>query len=427
MAFSKDTYPPPARIPGAGGPQVPLYAEGGRMHEGDGDVRLLARISGGDPGPQGGPAAGLADIKISIARGAAVAQVGLEGGERIRELGVPGTYELRFAVSHGEGPHEGCPAEFDRDGDGAAGPGEGCVLAGDTVTAEYRTGDGPAAAASASFGLHDGLLLTDRPTYIPGSEMVLSLADADLDLDGGAFEAYPLGLVTWNYGHASAPAGSQEGQAAGGAASGPEPPMLVETGPDTGVFLAAVRVPSSVGGEAVGRGGEMVLEYADRGPGGASYPGQEERISRTAIAVSEFEASVSFGMEGYVSGYRAHVDVNVTAHVPSRNLDPGRIDRIGGPEDPLAISTRVDEISGYILAETGPDTGVFEGRLTIVHYGPHGTERPGLEGALSPGTRGPTGGAIAAMHPDMISVSYGLSDDEELTGSAMVDWGPGSG
>ena len=182
----------------------------------------------------------------------------------------------------------------------------------DPAGARGPGGDGSAVAAastssaSAVFDLRSGTLESDRSVYVVGGDMVLTLTEPDLNLDSGEAcrfrslappplsrrgpgstgrhlrlrrrdrppphrvggrrpggvdslrdlnvhgeaESYDLDLIEWESGAGDLTLGDR-----GGAVTrfDPDPPRLTETGADTGVFRAAVKVPGElVGGRAVG-------------------------------------------------------------------------------------------------------------------------------------------------------------------------------
>ena len=149
-------------------------------------------------------------------------------------------------------PDRGPGARF---ADGAA---DHCIRQGDVLTVEYTDpagarggGDGDegvTSSASAIFDLRSGTLESDRSVYLVGGDMVLTLTEPDLNLDGGEAESYDLDLIEWESGAGALTLGDRGGS---GTSFDPDPPRLTETGADTGVFRAAVKVPGElVGGRA---------------------------------------------------------------------------------------------------------------------------------------------------------------------------------
>ena len=77
------------------------------------------------------------------------------------------------------------------------------------------------------------------------------------------------------------------------------------------------------------------------------------------------------------------------------------------------------EIDGYRLAETGPDTGVFAGEVTLTGF-TYGEVHTSIE----TGGSGPTDGTLRTNNEDGLSVSFEYSDSEApLVASALPSGG----
>ena len=132
--------------------------------------------------------------------------------------------------------------------------------------------------------------------------------------------------------------------------------------------------------------------------------------------------------------------VHITVMAPSYNLDSSTIDEIGNSTyNPIKVFTKDHTLDRYKLVETGTNTGVFTGIVTLTGFGynadgdqltgtpiGHDTNpRTGnFDGQNSVGL-GPTNGYLETTHNDMITVSFELSEDETATSSAPIQWSIG--
>jgi hypothetical protein len=77
------------------------------------------------------------------------------------------------------------------------------ITSGDVFQVEYvDTADDAGATStsydSSTFDLRTGSLSVDKDVYVLGSDVVITLTDADLNLDGGTIESYALNLIEWD-------------------------------------------------------------------------------------------------------------------------------------------------------------------------------------------------------------------------------------
>ena len=119
--------------------------------------------------------------------------------------------------------------------------------------------------------------------------------------------------------------------------------------------------------------------------------------------------------------------VYITVVSPASNLNPNVIDII-----PVSVSTREHTIP-YTLFETGPNTGIFTGYVTLTGdpnlkgttgVDGKGTNPTGTLSTCSP-TCGPTNGFLPAENADGVSVSFEFASGQSVTGSALVRWNIG--
>ena len=106
----------------------------------------------------------------------------------------------------------------------------------------------------------------------------------------------------------------------------------------------------------------------------------------------------------YRDSYSPTSVVNIVINAPDFNSNPYAIDTIGNdPENKIIVSTRESSIP-YKLVETGTDTGVFAGYVTL----------SGTTSTCSP-VCGPTDGFLAASGDDGLTVSFTYAKDRTIT------------
>jgi len=113
----------------------------------------------------------------------------------------------------------------------------------------------------------------------------------------------------------------------------------------------------------------------------------------------------------YRDSYSPTSVIHITINAPDFNSNPYAIDTIGDdPENKVIISTRESSIP-YRLVETGMNTGIFAGYVTL----------SGTTSSCSP-VCGPTDGLLTASGDDGLTVSFTYARDRTisttLTGSA---------
>ena len=301
-----------------------------------------------------------------------------------------------------------------------------CILQGDILQVQYTdpsdaSGNENTITDSATFDLRNGVLQSDKPSYIIGTDMILTLIEPDFDLDNDQQETYSLDLIEWDSDDADLTLGSS-------ANFDPEPFAFRETGDSTGIFQVVIEIPSELQGSALDRGEEIELEYTDWGPSGANYVGEEDEDINLVVYTSNFGATIKLDQKVYT--WTDKVFISITA--PDHNFDSDLIDEIGETSsDPIRIATRSDDTDNYKLVETGTDTGIFTGELILTGFdhdadgdrttgndqGYDVTFKPG-----SPDLSGPTDGTLPTEEEDGLSVSFEFSEDETVIGSALIRW-----
>lgn len=331
-----------------------------------------------------------------------------------------GVFEYDATVGYTSGPdNASCPSAFPA----------GCVLQGDILTVTYNdikdaSGQAYAATDSATFDLRNGVLQADKSVYLIGSDMILTLIEPDFDRDNDGAESYTLDLIEWDSDAATTTMGTY-GISNANAAFDPEPSALRETGDSTGIFQVVIEIPDTLGGELLDRGEQIDLEYTDWGPAGADYVGQEDESIGLTVYTSNFGATIELDQKVYT-----WTDlVYITIVAPDHNFDSGLVDEIGSSSgDPIKVSTRGNELTNYKLVESGADTGIFIGEVTLGGF-VHDADGDGTNDitAVSGGATGsgPTSGSIATTDNDGLTVSFEFSEDETVVGSALIRWNIG--
>ncbi|MDE1769588.1 MAG: hypothetical protein KGI28_03405 [Thaumarchaeota archaeon] len=150
------------------------------------------------------------------------------------------------------------------------------------------------------------------------------------------------------------------------------------------------------------------------------------------ITIAESDASSPIHLNKKVFSWTDRV--YITIYAPDFNSDPNIIDEIGvTTDDKITVSTSGNSIP-YRLVETGPNTGIFSGYVTLTGdpslKGPtgvdgQGTNPTGIISTCNP-TCGPTNGFLPASRNDGITVSFEYTRDRVVTGSGLIRWNVGN-
>ena len=161
-----------------------------------------------------------APVTVSVIRGSQSVVVGTVGGASnpIYEVAPDaGIFESSVTIRYSDGPNSPlCPDGDDGD-DNTDTDDKGCILQGDVLQVEYRDptdalGQPNIVTDFATFDLRNGVLQSDRSIYVIGSDMILTLIEPDLDLDGSQSETYDLDLIKWSSSAATLTMGDAGGQ-----------------------------------------------------------------------------------------------------------------------------------------------------------------------------------------------------------------------
>lgn len=156
----------------------------------------------------------------------------------------------------------------------------------------------------------------------------------------------------------------------------------------------------------------------------AEYAGQRAEVS---FLTSNFGAAVELDQRVYTWTDRVYI----TVIAPDYNRDPNVPDVIGDEElGKITIATRNHILSPYALMETGPDTGIFTGYITLSGNpsikGTSGVDGDGLNPTgFGPSGIGPTDGILPADNVDGISVIFDHSPGNRVVGSSLIRWSVG--
>ncbi|MGI0006846.1 MAG: hypothetical protein ACREAR_02475 [Nitrosotalea sp.] len=125
--------------------------------------------------------------------------------------------------------------------------------------------------------------------------------------------------------------------------------------------------------------------------------------------------------------------VYITIYAPDFNSDPNIVDEIGvTTDDTITVSTSGHSIP-YRLVETGPNTGIFSGYVTLTGdptlkgstgVDGEGTNPTGIQSTCNP-TCGPTNGFLPSSNNDGVTVSFEYNRNDVVTGSGTIHWNQG--
>jgi translation initiation factor IF-1 len=303
------------------------------------------------------------------------------------------------------------------------------IKQGDILTVEYTdptdaSGDSTYLATdSATFDLRTGVLTSDKSVYVIGQDVILSIIDDDLNLDSDSTETYGLDLIEWDSDAAEVLLDSTS-------SFDPEPNGLRETGSNTGVFQTVIEFPSTLSSTALDRGEVVDLEYVDYGPSGADFYNDDTEDIGLSISSSNFGATIELDQKVY--SWSERVFITITA--PDHNFDTALVDEIGNTSsDPITVATRDTKLTTYKLLETGEDTGIFYGEVTLTGFA-HDADGDADTGNSSGHDRtctasnsgaGPTNGELCANDEDGVTVSFEYTEDSTVIGSALIRWNIG--
>jgi len=197
---------------------------------------------------------------------------------------------------------------------------------------------------------------TDKSVYIRGSDIIVTVIAPDLDRDNQKPE------IIGNMPEHRLTISSSKSTLTNY--------KLLETGDSTGIFQGVIRLTP---GRYVNNGKEKIWKSSGLGPfNGILAAGEADIIKikfqsksgteTDKVYVSNFGATIELDKKVYVPTDKVYI----TVVAPDYNFDSEKIDAIGNRFDnEIAISTSEGKLSNYKLIETGSDTGIFIGEITL--------------------------------------------------------------
>ena len=116
--------------------------------------------------------------------------------------------------------------------------------------------------------------------------------------------------------------------------------------------------------------------------------------------------------------------VHILIYAPDFDSDPNLVDTID-----VSVSTSGHTLSPYRLAETGTNTGIFAGNVTLTGdpnlKGTSGVDGKGEIPSGAQSGHGPNDGFLPSENSDGVTVSFEYNRDKTVTGSALIQWNVG--
>ena len=309
------------------------------------------------------------------------------------------------------------------------------ITSGDVFQVEYvdsadDSGSDSTAYDSSTFDLRTGSLSVDKDVYVLGSDVVITLTDADLNLDAGSIESYALSLIEWDSDADSSELMNDTDNFTA------NPSKLQETGEDTGVFQSVVTLPTASlypGGDTsstavtIDYGEAVTLTYVDVGLSGEDNPEDDTLDVETYFSISNFGALIE--LDKAVYNWTDTVYVTITS--PDHNVNSASEETIGTTSLPIQVTTRSGKMCGtektYKAAEDAPDSGVFTAEVALQGFDHTMSSDTSSRGAqtTSCGSTDTSGSIKTSGQTDGVSVSYEYNDGSVIVASASIVWNIG--
>ncbi|MGI0072544.1 MAG: hypothetical protein ACREA3_01880 [Nitrosotalea sp.] len=150
------------------------------------------------------------------------------------------------------------------------------------------------------------------------------------------------------------------------------------------------------------------------------------QLSQQGITTSNIGSGIQFDKKIFSWTDRVYI----TVYAPDFNSDPNIVDTIGETQDDKVTVCTTGHCIPYKLTETGTDTGVFSGYVTLTGdptvKGSSGIDGNGMNpsGIISTCNPicGPTDGFLPSTGNDGVSVSFEYTRNQVVTGSALIRW-----
>jgi hypothetical protein len=307
------------------------------------------------------------------------------------------------------------------------------IKSGDILQVEYvDTADDAGSSVtvydSSTFDLRTGSLAVDKDVYVLGSDVVITLTDPDLNLDGGTIESYALSMIEWDSDADSSELLNDTDNFTA------NPSKLQETGEDTGVFQSVVTLPTAslypngnTGSTAViiDYGEAVTLTYVDVGLSGEDSTEDDTLDVEAYFSISNFGELVE--LDKAVYNWTDTVYFTITS--PDHNVNSASEETIGTSALPIQVTTRSGKLcttgdKTYFADETGPDSGTFEGEVLLSGFN-HTMSSDSSTRTASSTSCGSTssGGTLqTSSQTDGVSVSYEYNDGSVVVASASIVW-----
>ncbi len=152
------------------------------------------------------------------------------------------------------------------------------------------------------------------------------------------------------------------------------------------------------------------------------------QIQGTAPTTTQNGVTVEFDQPVYT--WTDKVGITITA--PDYNLDSNQIDEIGGggagsATGQIQIETRIDALNNYKLVETGTDTGIFFGTVSLTGFASHDADgdRDANDASGTTSGSGPTDGMLAADSDDGLEITFTLAENRIIIANKFIRWNIG--
>lgn len=244
---------------------------------------------------------------------------------------------------------------------------------------------------------HNSVILTDKESYILGSDAIITIIAPDFDLDSEKAEIIGNKPDCW------ITISSSKGKLKGY--------KFRETGDSTGIFQGIIGFDPP----KYSKDGKKLFNPKPRGKGPddgyipasigenivIKFKNMYEEISTSAF-ISDFGASIELDKKIY--DWLDEVYLSVIA--PDYNFNSNKIDSIGNKLDcKISISTSRGELINYRLKETDADSGIFIGKLKLMGNKFAYKKPPNRKQEISRG-KGHTDGLLACSEKDKLVVKF---------------------
>ena len=267
------------------------------------------------------------------------------------------------------------------------------------------TGASAEVTDSAIFNIGTASIDTDATEYAIKQKAFITLVDQDSNYDSDSRETVSLKYIEWE-GSADTTLDHEDNPD-----FDPSTPFLRETEANSGIFLVEITIPEKIRdrglfSEDVGLGESITLTYTDYSPAGADYPGLDDRSVETGFTISRVGASLTLDKDIY--SWRDRVTITVVA--PDFNIDALAVESID--RDLVNIRSQLGSDT-VLLAETGSNTGIFQGTVDLGGFGY----------SVAKGVMAQPAGMLEVGNEDGISVTFTYDEDErDLVQSALIRW-----